>query len=85
MQEEQRVPRGGLRPGAELLAPPRLAPHEAMRWQDERGCAVRGAAVGDDDLVDAGGEAQPVEEAPEGGFLVYGRDDYRKFQGPVTV
>jgi hypothetical protein len=52
---------------------------------DERGGAVRGAAVGDDDLVDAGVEAQPVEEASEGGLLVQGRDDYRKVQGPVTV
>jgi hypothetical protein len=56
-----------------------------VRWYDDRGGAVRRAAVGDDDLVDAGGEAQPVEEAPEGGLLVQGRDDYGKFQGPVTV
>ena len=85
MQEEQRVTRGSPRPGAELLAPTRLATYQAVRGEDERGGAVRGAAVGDDDLVDAGGEAQPVEEASEGRLLVQGRDDYRKFQGPVTV
>jgi hypothetical protein len=56
-----------------------------VRRPDERGGAVRGAAVGDDDLVDAGGEAQSVEEALEGGLLVQSRDDYRKFQGPVAV
>jgi hypothetical protein len=35
--------------------------------------------------VDTGGEAQPVEEAPERSLFVQRWDDYRKFQGPVTV
>jgi hypothetical protein len=35
--------------------------------------------------VNAGGEAQPGEEISQGGLLVQRRDDYRKFQGPVTV
>jgi hypothetical protein len=46
---------------------------------------VAAAAPVLDDLVHARGAAQPVEERTEGGLLVQGRDDYRKFQGPFTV
>jgi hypothetical protein len=85
VQEEQRVPGRSLSPTPELRAAPRFAPHEAVRREDERCGVVRGAAIGDDDLVETGGEAQPVEEAPERSLFVQRWDDYRKFQGPVTV
>ena len=85
MKEEERVSRRGLRPGSELLAPSRFTVDQAVRRADEGRGAVGGAAVTDDDLVDAGDEAQAVEEASEGGLLVKGWDDDRKFQGPFTV
>ena len=85
MKEEERVSRRGLRPGSELLAPSRFAVDQEVRQADEGRGSVRGAAIADDDLVDARGEAQPVEEASEGGLLVEGWDDDRKFQDSFTV
>ena len=85
MKEEERVSRRGLYTGSELLSPSRLAVDQAVRRLDEGRGSVRGAAVADDDLVDVLGEAQPVEEASEGGLLVEGWDDDRKFQDSFTV